>query len=194
MPFLLSKWVIFTVSSRLPPLPSVLCRTGGHPPGGCGYLQGKFRLLLREFFGIILIISTIIGIWRGVTKWVEDCRRPPALRAGYPWNSHIRVGQGGPGWNSRESMATPSPCLQFLFPCDLNDFRPEWRRLKKSWEGREEEKQRIFQEEKRRSFQAINRGRSGIHGRMARDGHGFPKVSLGPNMPYPSTPCGWATP
>jgi hypothetical protein len=31
------------------------------------------------------------------------------------------------------------------------------------------------------------------HGRMARGGHGLPKVSLGPAMPYPSTPCGWPT-
>jgi hypothetical protein len=30
-------------------------------------------------------------------------------------------------------------------------------------------------------------------GRMARGGHGLPKVSLGPAMPYPSTPCGRAT-
>jgi hypothetical protein len=28
------------------------------------------------------------------------------------------------------------------------------------------------------------------HGRMARGCHGLPKVSLGPTMPYPSTPCG----
>jgi hypothetical protein len=32
------------------------------------------------------------------------------------------------------------------------------------------------------------------HGRMARDGHGLPIVSLGPAMPYPSTPYGRATP
>jgi hypothetical protein len=30
--------------------------------------------------------------------------------------------------------------------------------------------------------------------RMARGGHGLPKVSLGPAMPYPSTPYGRATP
>jgi hypothetical protein len=29
---------------------------------------------------------------------------------------------------------------------------------------------------------------------MARGGHGLPKVSPGPAMPYPSTPCGWTTP
>jgi hypothetical protein len=28
---------------------------------------------------------------------------------------------------------------------------------------------------------------------MARGGHGLPKVSPGPAMPYPSTPCGWST-
>jgi hypothetical protein len=28
----------------------------------------------------------------------------------------------------------------------------------------------------------------------ARGGHGHPKVSLGPTMPYPSKPCGQATP
>jgi hypothetical protein len=28
------------------------------------------------------------------------------------------------------------------------------------------------------------------HGRMARGGHGLPKVSPRPAMPYPSTPCG----
>jgi hypothetical protein len=28
------------------------------------------------------------------------------------------------------------------------------------------------------------------HGRMARDGHGLPKVSLGPVMAYSSIPCG----
>jgi hypothetical protein len=32
------------------------------------------------------------------------------------------------------------------------------------------------------------------HGRMARDGHGFPMVSLGPIVPNPSTPCGQAIP
>jgi hypothetical protein len=32
------------------------------------------------------------------------------------------------------------------------------------------------------------------HGRMTRGGHGPPKVSLGPAMLYPSTPCGRATP
>jgi hypothetical protein len=32
------------------------------------------------------------------------------------------------------------------------------------------------------------------HGRMARGGHGLPKVSRRPDMPYPSTPCGRATP
>jgi hypothetical protein len=31
------------------------------------------------------------------------------------------------------------------------------------------------------------------HGRMARGGHGHPKVSLGPAMTDPSTPCGQAT-
>jgi hypothetical protein len=34
----------------------------------------------------------------------------------------------------------------------------------------------------------------GRHGRMARGGHGLPKVSLGPAMSYLSTPCGRATP
>jgi hypothetical protein len=29
---------------------------------------------------------------------------------------------------------------------------------------------------------------------MARGGHGLPKVSPGPAMLYPSTPCGWVTP
>jgi hypothetical protein len=29
-----------------------------------------------------------------------------------------------------------------------------------------------------------------MHRRMAGDGHGLLKVSLGPTMPYPSTPCG----
>jgi hypothetical protein len=33
-----------------------------------------------------------------------------------------------------------------------------------------------------------------FHGRMARGGHGLPKVSVGPAMPYPSMPCGQATP
>jgi hypothetical protein len=32
------------------------------------------------------------------------------------------------------------------------------------------------------------------HGRVARDGHGLLKVSLGPAMPNPSTPCGRSTP
>jgi hypothetical protein len=35
---------------------------------------------------------------------------------------------------------------------------------------------------------------SSSHGRMARGGHGLPKVSLGPVMPDPSTPCGRPTP
>jgi hypothetical protein len=30
--------------------------------------------------------------------------------------------------------------------------------------------------------------------RMARGGHGLPKVLLGPALTYPSTLCGWATP
>jgi hypothetical protein len=30
----------------------------------------------------------------------------------------------------------------------------------------------------------------GKHGHMARGGHGLLQVSLGPTMPYPSTPCG----
>jgi hypothetical protein len=30
--------------------------------------------------------------------------------------------------------------------------------------------------------------------RIARGGHGIPKVLLGPTMPYPSTLFGWATP
>jgi hypothetical protein len=29
-----------------------------------------------------------------------------------------------------------------------------------------------------------------VHGRMARGGHGLPKVSLEPAMPYPSAPVG----
>jgi hypothetical protein len=29
---------------------------------------------------------------------------------------------------------------------------------------------------------------------MGRGGHGLPKVLLRPAMPYPSKPCGWATP
>jgi hypothetical protein len=32
------------------------------------------------------------------------------------------------------------------------------------------------------------------HSCMARGGHGLPNVSLGPAMPYLSTPCGRATP
>jgi hypothetical protein len=32
------------------------------------------------------------------------------------------------------------------------------------------------------------------HRHMARVGHALPKVSLGPTVPYPSTPCGRATP
>jgi hypothetical protein len=32
------------------------------------------------------------------------------------------------------------------------------------------------------------------HGRMARGDHGIPKVSPGPALPYPFTPCGRATP
>jgi hypothetical protein len=34
----------------------------------------------------------------------------------------------------------------------------------------------------------------GVHMHMARGGHGLPKVSPGPAMPYPSTPWGRATP
>jgi hypothetical protein len=33
-----------------------------------------------------------------------------------------------------------------------------------------------------------------LYGCMARGGHGLLKVSSGPAMPYPSTPCGRATP
>jgi hypothetical protein len=35
--------------------------------------------------------------------------------------------------------------------------------------------------------------RDSDHGRIARGGHGLPKVSPGPAMAYPSTPCGRAT-
>jgi hypothetical protein len=35
---------------------------------------------------------------------------------------------------------------------------------------------------------------TGFHGRMARGSHGIPKVSLGPALLDPSTPCGRATP
>jgi hypothetical protein len=38
------------------------------------------------------------------------------------------------------------------------------------------------------------RDRYAYHGCMARGGHGLPKVSPGPVMPFPSMPCGWATP
>jgi hypothetical protein len=51
----------------------------------------------------------------------------------------------------------------------------EWRRempRKRCKEGEEERK-----------------GRRGMHGCMARGGHGLLQVSLGPTMPYPSTPC-----
>jgi hypothetical protein len=34
----------------------------------------------------------------------------------------------------------------------------------------------------------------GVHGRVARGGHGLYKVLLGPALPYPSTACGRATP
>jgi hypothetical protein len=56
---------------------------------------------------------------RGVSKGVEEGCRPYTLRAGHPWNSckvisgcdlltgFKSVEHGGPGWNSRESMATP---------------------------------------------------------------------------------------
>jgi hypothetical protein len=32
------------------------------------------------------------------------------------------------------------------------------------------------------------------HRCMGRDSHGLPKVLLQPALPYPSKPCGWATP
>jgi hypothetical protein len=38
------------------------------------------------------------------------------------------------------------------------------------------------------------RGKTSKHRRMARGGHGLPKVSLGPTMPDPSTTCGRAIP
>jgi hypothetical protein len=37
-------------------------------------------------------------------------------------------------------------------------------------------------------------GHDFTHERMARGGHGLPKVSPGPAMPNPSKPCGRATP
>jgi hypothetical protein len=33
-----------------------------------------------------------------------------------------------------------------------------------------------------------------ILSRMERSDHGLPKVSPGPAMPYPSTPCAWVNP
>jgi hypothetical protein len=32
-----------------------------------------------------------VDVWHGVFKAVEDCRRPPSLRAGHPRNDHKAV-------------------------------------------------------------------------------------------------------
>jgi hypothetical protein len=44
------------------------------------------------------------------------------------------------------------------------------------------------------SSPATSRGLADNHGRMVRGGHGLSKVSPGPAIPNPSTPCGQATP
>jgi hypothetical protein len=63
-----------------------------------------------------------IGVRHGVSKGVTDSLRPPALRAGHPWNSRqaiswvarpagrrrVRHDTRGVAWNLTESMATPS--------------------------------------------------------------------------------------
>jgi hypothetical protein len=59
-----------------------------------------------------------MGARGGVSKGVQDCRRPPALRRTTPEKTvkpvksgppavRIRLGHGGPGWYFRETMATP---------------------------------------------------------------------------------------
>jgi hypothetical protein len=44
------------------------------------------------------------------------------------------------------------------------------------------------------TLQNQNERNTGCHVCMARDGHGLPKVSHRPAMPYPFMPCGRATP
>jgi hypothetical protein len=59
----------------------------------------------------------ILDVRRGVSKGIEDGRRPPSLWAGLPRYGYMTVsgvacpegvvGHGWPWWNFRESMATP---------------------------------------------------------------------------------------
>jgi hypothetical protein len=48
--------------------------------------------------------------------------------------------------------------------------------------------------EERKAWKDQKRPQSQKHSRMARGGHGLPKVSPGPAMPNPSTPCERETP
>jgi hypothetical protein len=60
-------------------------------------------------------MTSIRPVRRGVSKGVEDGRRPPALRADHPRGhfgcgppaGHRKVGHGWLGWNFRVSMDTP---------------------------------------------------------------------------------------
>jgi hypothetical protein len=38
----------------------------------------------RRFDSPLIIVAVLIGVQRGVFKGIEDGRRPPTLRAGYP--------------------------------------------------------------------------------------------------------------
>jgi hypothetical protein len=40
---------------------------------------------------ICRIVDVCKPVWHGVSKGVEDCRRPPALQAGYPRTGHKAV-------------------------------------------------------------------------------------------------------
>jgi hypothetical protein len=35
---------------------------------------------------VVTYLKQYLWLWRGVSKGVEDGCRPPALRAGHPWN------------------------------------------------------------------------------------------------------------
>jgi 3-methylcrotonyl-CoA carboxylase beta subunit len=57
------------------------------------------------------IIARFLGIWHGVSKGVEDGRRPPALRSGHPWGGppagRRRAWRVQNIWESNQFMAAP---------------------------------------------------------------------------------------
>jgi hypothetical protein len=69
--------------------------------------------------------------------------------------------------------------------------------MKKRWEGNTDVNNELIircGEGREKMVKVVFLCGEGSHRRMARGGHGLPKVSPAPAMPYPSMPYGQATP